>query len=195
MLELSVGRIRVSLSFTFFAAVAAVTLWNGSWGLKIVTALICCILHELGHISAMCMFGIPPERVFFYAGGIKISPHRGRLISKKQDMIILFAGCSVNLFIALLWRILSGGLNYFACANLFLGIFNLMPVKYFDGGRLLSLALNESRVCDFIRGFFLIFLSAVLIKMLLSGNVSISLMITFVYIAFAEFMGREQGEV
>lgn len=106
-------------------------------------------------------------------------------------MIILFAGCSVNLFIALLWRILSGGLNYFACANLFLGIFNLMPVKYFDGGRILSLALNESRVCDFIRGFFLVFLSAVLIKMLLSGNVSISLMITFVYIAFAEFMGRE----
>lgn len=189
MLELSVGKIRVFISFTFFAVVAAVTLWNGALGLKIITAVICCILHELGHIAAMCMLGIPLERVLFYAGGIKISPQRGRLVSPRQDVVILSAGCAVNLIIALFFRIASGKLNYFACANLFLGIFNLMPVRYFDGGRIISVIFNESRVCDFIRGFFLLFLLSVMIKMILSGNVSISLLVTFGYMAFSELFG------
>lgn len=189
MLELSVGKIRVFVSFTFFAVIAAVTLWNGALGVKIIIAVICCIVHELGHISVMCMFGIPPERVLFYAGGIKISPQRGRLVSKRRDIIILSAGCIVNLAIALIIRLAAGELNYFACANLFLGVFNLLPVRYFDGGRILSAVLNESRVCDFIRGFFLLFLLAVMVKLLLSGSVSISLLVTFAYMAFAEFFG------
>ncbi len=189
MIELAVGKIKVLISFTFFAVIAAVTLWNGALGVKIIIAVICCILHELGHIAAMCMFGIPPERVLFYAGGIKISPHRGRLVSKRQDIIILSAGCIVNLAIALIIRLAAGELNYFACANLFLGVFNLLPVRYFDGGRILSAVLNESRVCDFIRGFFLLFLLAVMVKLLLSGSVSISLLVTFAYMAFAEFFG------
>ena len=189
MIELAVGKIKVLISFTFFAVIAAVTLWNGALGVKIIIAVICCILHELGHIGAMCIFGIPPERVLFYAGGIKISPQRGRLVSKRQDIIILSAGCAVNLAIALIIRLAAGELNYFACANLFLGVFNLMPVRYFDGGRILSAVLNESRVCDFIRGFFLLFLLAVMVKLLLSGSVSISLLVTFAYMAFAEFFG------
>lgn len=186
MLEISVGKIKIAFSFTFFAVIAAVTLWDSSWGFRIITALICCVLHELGHIAAMCLYCAPPEKITFYAGGIKITPRSGRLTSVGRSAAVLSAGCIVNLMLALAVKILFGRLSYFGQVNLFLGVFNLMPFKYFDGGRILSELFGDSRVCSYARAVFIFVFAAVLIKMLAAGSVSISLLITFIYIAAAE---------
>ncbi len=188
MIEFAFRKTKIGLSFTFFALIAVVTVWDTSLGVKVIVALLCCILHELGHISAMCFFGSSPARIIFYAGGIKIQTAKNKLVSHDQEIIILLAGCTVNLLIALMIYILCGHLNHFAYANLFLGIFNLMPVKYFDGGRILNELILNTKIYDFIRGMFIIFLAAVMIKMLILGQVNISLLVTFVYITLAELL-------
>lgn len=188
MLEFYVRKINVSLSFTFFALIAALTVRDGDWGFRIITALFCCIIHELGHVAAMCCYGVPPQRITFYAGGIKITKSHGAMISERQDIIILAAGCAVNFTAALLLIIITGELNYFACANLFLGFFNLMPIKYFDGGRILAKCFNDSKICDFIRALFIAVLAAALITMLITGRASVSLAVTFAYILLSEIL-------
>ena len=186
VLEFSVRRQKIAFSFTFFAVIAAVTLWDNSWGLRIITALICCILHELGHITAMCLCSAPPERITFYAGGIKITPCSGKMISPCMSVAVLSAGCMVNILLAGAVWLLCGRLSYFGCANLFLGLFNLLPLKYFDGGRILSELVADERICECIRAVFILMISVVLICMLISGSVSISLLVTFIYIAVSE---------
>ena len=99
MLETKVGGVRVSFCFGFFAVVMFTFFAGGGGSAGIFAALLGCILHEAGHFAAMCLLDQPPERVCFYAGGIKIVPRWG-LLSRRREGAILAAGCAVNVLLA-----------------------------------------------------------------------------------------------
>ncbi len=185
MIEFSLGRVRITLSFTFFALIAVLTASNFFPTAEIITALLCCILHELGHITAMCLFGVPPEEIMFYAGGIKITPDRGKIVSRKAEAVILVGGCGVNFLMFALSFLVNGRVGYFACTNLFLGIFNLMPLKYFDGGRIASVFLS-GKAEKIVRTATFSILALLLIIMLYFGKASLSLFVTLCYILLCE---------
>ncbi len=134
MFEISLFKIRLRFTFAFFAVIgfSAAAAGNCQW--ELISALLCSLAHELGHIIAMTALDRPPESITFYAGGIML-PERGLRCSKCRAAVILLAGVLVNLSLALLGWLWGLG-SVFTGVNLLLGAFNLLPFRYFDGGRL-----------------------------------------------------------
>lgn len=175
------------VSFSFFAVTAMIFLCTDASEKNIFAALVGCFLHECGHLVFMFMFDTRPEEVILYGGGIRITPRKDKLISNNCEMIILLAGCIFNFVGAGIWFALRG-LDFFCEVNLMLGIFNLLPFKYFDGGRVLENLLTGSRSYDYVRAFFILLSAAAIILMNLNGSVSISFMLTFCFVVFSEII-------
>lgn len=105
-------------------------------------------LHELGHAWGCKVQGIPVRRIMIHGGGGFCE--RGRSASYEQQELIVAMGPIVNLAI---WAIASlaapmlplgtvaWALYWLAMINLFLALFNLLPVHPLDGGKLFQLLL------------------------------------------------------
>ena len=183
MFRISVGGVQLGISFSFPAVIALVLLTGCDEG-SLLTALLCCCLHEGGHLFFMLIFGRRPEAVTLYGGGIRITPQKGRIDSFGKDLAILLAGCGVNFLLAWAW-LLTHGMTSFVQINLLLGAFNLLPFRYFDGGRALEL-LTDGKGLRAVRFTFIILTAMLIIIMAMRGSVSISLLITFAFALAAE---------
>lgn len=117
---------------------------------KIGNILICLIssfLHELGHIFAMKTKGVRIESVAFNIGDVIIKADSSSL-SYLSEIFISSAGVTVNFLLAiifyLLFRFSEVTIFYtFFVSNLAIGIFNLLPVRFLDGGDILRLIFNR----------------------------------------------------
>ena len=180
--------VRVGASFSFFAVTALLVLLSGAEVFNIATVLVCCALHELGHLFFMLLFSRPPESIVLYGGGIRIVPGSQRLDSKVRDIIILLAGCMVNFISAALWTAVFG-FGYFAKVSLLLGVYNLMPMSNFDGGRLLDI-ISGGRGSAFVRSAFILAGGACIAVMSLRSQLTLSAAAAFFYVALAELESR-----
>ncbi|MDR1117535.1 MAG: site-2 protease family protein [Oscillospiraceae bacterium] len=112
--------------------------------LTVVTAA---VLHELGHLTAIKLFGAGIGSFRLSAVGAELEVTGGERLSYLQDILICFGGPLVNLLLAFTSAYLAEhlgneGLSVFAGVNLILGLFNLLPAAQLDGGniaRLLSM--------------------------------------------------------
>ncbi len=138
-------------SSLLFLGVAIVLISQGDMAFAAVvfgSIFISILLHELGHAWGCIVQGIPVRRVHLYGGG-GWCEHAGST-TRHQEEFIVAMGPIVNL---VLWAgpslLLSGRdlgaaswmLSYFTTINLFLAIFNMLPVQPLDGGKLLHLGL------------------------------------------------------
>lgn len=137
MAEFSIGSLKVRVCFGFFAAVMFYFYFSGEDSAGVVAALLSCFLHELGHLSAMFLFGCPPERLTLYAGGLRLTGSYTKQPSRPQELVILSAGCAVNLALAVISHFI--GAQTLALVNLSLMLTNLLPFSALDGGRILAL--------------------------------------------------------
>ena len=124
--------------------------------LFIVAIFVCVVLHEFGHILVARRFGIVSKEVTLLPiGGVA---DLNKMPEKPyQELLIALAGPAVNFVIAaaLLLGVGAigpsaithlddpaiGAIERLAAANLFLGLFNLVPAFPMDGGRVLRAAL------------------------------------------------------
>ena len=131
MLKFKIGKIEIILCFSFFAVIALLELLKeNNYLLLCLTA---CILHELGHIFAMCLFSIAPNKITFYGAGIKITPGYNKITAFSQDLIILMAGSVTNLIIfafITLFRNHNFTNEVFAAINLSIGRITSYNVCY-----------------------------------------------------------------
>ena len=190
MFSVTVKRVRLGIGFSFPAVLALVLLTGGADTAQLLIMLMCSALHECGHLAAMFIFRRRPEAVTLYGGGIRITPPRGRMDSFGRDITVLLAGCAVNFLLAGA-AYLYKGMGDFVYTNLFLGVFNLLPFGYFDGGRVLEMlcagrAAKTARLVFFLLGAAYIALTA------LSGNVSLSFLVTFCFIAAEEVISEKE---
>lgn len=135
MLEFSCYGVKIRICFGFLFINALMMTLSGNIP---VLALCACLLHELGHMTVMKLFGQEIRSVTFYGAGVKISPKKGIMLSVWREWAVLSAGCAVNLILYLIF-----GSTPFGLINLFLCIFNMLPAGGLDGGRILRLFMEE----------------------------------------------------
>jgi Zn-dependent protease len=105
-------------------------------------------LHELGHAWGCLIQGIPVRRIMLFGGGGFCE--RSANATPYEEELIVAMGPIVNLAI---WAVASllapmmadptmaWALYWLSQMNLFLALFNLLPVMPLDGGKLFQLAL------------------------------------------------------
>lgn len=104
------------------------------------------LLHETGHIFAFLVLGEPLPILGGRGLGLLLTPKR-QLLSYGREIFVCAAGPFFNLLAAasLLPALQSGGAREahfcFFAFHIFTAFFNLLPIRGFDGGRILYAAL------------------------------------------------------
>lgn len=170
------------MDFSFFAVIALFMLFDeDGFGL---TALICCVLHELAHLIVMLILGIPAEEITFYGAGIRISSSRIEYEKPSRRVFVLAAGCMMNFLCAVLFSRL--GYDLAAVISLFTGIFNLLPMGELDGAAIIKMLIirvckpeNVDRVMKITEVIAVVVCGATIIS---AGGFSVTLPITIAYL-------------
>lgn len=195
---ISVGKLYLKFNFSFFAVVAFLIFADTS-GMAVLS-LTACILHEGGHLLAMALCGIYPDKITFYGGGIAISKIGMEQMSYIRRLVILSAGCTVNFLISSLCLAFPENemIQIFSAVNLLIGIFNALPIGYFDGARILEVLLvrimrpsTATIVKKIIGGLCsAAIIGGIVYYCVFSGKtVSISLGFAMLYLIIAQFVG------
>ena len=176
--------VKVRLCFSFFAVISLTCLLGSESG-KILLMLACCGLHECGHIAAMLLCRCKPTELTLYGGGIRLSsPHR--LNSFAKDAFILASGCAVNFLLAFAGCIIAGRLTFFVQTNLLLGGFNLLPVGFLDGGKLIDLMLSPGKA-KAVKAVFALLVAALAVMAMVFGCISLSLLCVLCFMCVSIF--------
>ena len=167
-MTLIVGNTRYRVDFTFALTVTLMLIFCDEN--TVIVCLLSSVLHELGHLVFMKAFRQRVTEVIFGAFGVRIDRLTTSELSYKKEAVIAFGGIAVNFLIAFI-----SGMYYFitdryyavllAAVNIFIALFNMIPVDTLDIGRVLRytlLCLYDENKCDKI----LFIVSAVSVNLL-----------------------------
>lgn len=184
-MTIRIGNIQIFISFYFLSFLTLMLIFDKS-GL-ILVSLFCGVLHESGHILALILLRKKTINLKVALSGISLSKDSLNL-NFFQELFVLIAGPSANLILCFV-LLLTKNLNYFFAFSLISCIFNCIPIKPLDGGRILECILLKkfSDVSTYkimrILSFFaltVVFLSSILI--LLNNKSNLSLLFISVYL-------------
>lgn len=146
MFEFRFKKILAAFDFSFFASVSLLILLGNRYA---VLGLAACVWHELGHLAVMSICGIPVKRILFYGAGIKIMPDKQFYFTDFcTEFLVLIAGSSANFILAAVMSMSdSFEIRLFSVINIAIGVFNLLPLQYLDGGKLVLAVIR--RLCSF----------------------------------------------
>ncbi len=175
-------RMEIRISPLVAVMIFAMAVFDDS-GICLLT-LAAALLHELGHLLAARLLKIPlgQLRLDFLGARMEV---RGRMLSYGEEWLLAAAGPMISLLAAAgaapLWS-LSEAARSFSCASLVLGLLNLLPIRTFDGGRMLECGLSAflserwvqalMRLCSLL---FLLLLWACAVYFLLRAGDGLSL--------------------
>lgn len=171
-------------------------------GIALMT-LAAAILHEGGHVAAARLMRIPLKDLRLDILGARLEIC-GRVLSYGEEWLLCAAGPLTSLAVAALafplWHLGAYPVT-FSCASLILGVLNLLPIRTFDGGRMLESFLSATfsarvsrRVMQLSTFLFLFLLWAIAVYFLLRANDGLSLL-CFSMSLFTRFFesGAESG--
>lgn len=194
MFSIRLWKIRISFHFSFFAVISIMLLLDGEGCLLL--GFYACLLHEMGHLAAMLWLNVPLSEICFYGAGVKIVPKKSKLSGYGKELAVLAAGPLANIIVfAAAYFLIGGQAAVFGAVSLVTGLFNLLPLKGFDGGRMLSLAaerfaaplgLWETKTA--LAGINIAALAVLLAIAAARGFGNPSLYITVIYFMIAELM-------
>lgn len=167
-----------------------------------LSAFLAAAFHEIGHLLAAKWLGIPIRSLRLDLLGARMDAV-GRLLSYGEEWLLCAAG-------PLFSFLLSAGLSVFwqnssfarllSCASLLLGVLNLLPIRSFDGGRMLAVAVSAAfgeNVSDYILKLtsflFLFLLWAVSVYFLLRAGDGLS-MFCFSMSLFSHFFALSDAD-
>jgi Zn-dependent protease len=189
MLKTKIAGVTLGADFTFFAVAAMFTfLDTGGFALMSLAA---CLIHELGHLTAMLLRRKKPSAVTLRGGGIAIENG-----CAPYSPFILAAGSTANFVVfAVLFLVLPRPYSdlypiMFALSNLWIGLFNLLPVGCLDGNRLLALVLPARilRVIEVIAVLATVIAAAMMF--LREGGVNLTIVAVVIYVIAVDFFGK-----
>lgn len=124
-MEIKIKNFTFRLDFTFLILLSFAVLYGYESAVQLI---LFSVLHELGHIIMLLIFGARPTliKLSFYGMGMKYEKH----LSKTKELFVLLCGPAVNLA---LFAFFGNEIN------LMLFLLNMFPVIPLDGGRILRL--------------------------------------------------------
>lgn len=163
--SVKLGGINVRFSLLFPAMLTVLCMQSG--GHLTAVCLLAAVMHECGHLLALCCARNRPKEIQFSAFGMCLllneTPMRHR-----QQVLVALGGPAVNLLTAgLLFPIV--GWSDTMGIHLLLGMMNLLPIWPLDGGQ----CLPVSRVSEIISCAFLAALTALSVYVAAIGNISL----------------------
>jgi len=137
MLEIKFKYFVLAFDFSFFAVVSLMLLLSNNE--YVIMCVLACLWHEAGHLIAMLLTNVRINRICLYGGGIRISPDKMFYFTTTGVQLkVLLAGSTMNLIAFLLLRNSQSEILYsFAMINAAIGAFNMLPLQFLDGGKIL----------------------------------------------------------
>ena len=148
-------------------------------------SVLAAFLHECGNLLAAKALRIPWYSMRLDFQGVRINVGN-RSVSYGEEWLLAISGPLMSLLLSLaavplwgIWRLAV----IFSCASLLLGILNLLPIRTFDGGRMLEAFLLyrtslrvTNAVLDFTSFLFLFLVWAFAVYVLLRVGDGLSLL-------------------
>lgn len=184
MLTINILKTKISVAFSFLYVIAASAADRENLTLL---CLLYCLMHEAAHLFVMIILGVGTSHIVFYGGGIKIISDGTELLSKPEKLAVYSAGCIENTILAALLYILKDETG--CIINLFLAAFNLLPIDYFDGGKIIGILVNgHDKLLNAVSKIltFTAVISALAAAAFLPDGVSLISRITLGFIMLAE---------
>ncbi len=193
--------IKVEITFLFIAFISFVISLDAPS--NVLITLFVSLLHETGHLVMMISLKNKPEKVRFELTGINIIRNQSTVISTKNEILISFGGPLINGLMTIISCVLFQFYNSeivvtFACINLILMTFNLLPIKKLDGGRILYFLLSirfDFMLCSkILKATSLVFISVIFIwglYIFVVSNCNFSLIIIAVFLLISYFNDNE----
>ena len=128
-------RFDVSPAFALAAALIYLLDGQGIFALAVISA----VVHELGHYTALCIFGAKPYLLRLELTGAAMYFDESRL-SYGRELAAALAGPAAGLVLAVAAAMMKA--HTLAGVSLVLSMFNLLPVGGLDGGRALAALLS-----------------------------------------------------
>lgn len=190
-MSVKIGSLKIHISFLFAAAVCFYL--NTPYGENFIIVFVCALLHEMMHLIFLMGFGCKRLQLSVLPGGAKISGQGVESLSYKQNLFVCLSAPMLNIFLGVLLFVFykfTHSHKIFECAliNFALGIINLLPMSFLDGGRGLESFLLLKKDIDFCNkamfvcdlSILLILLTVIIYFMLAKLNF-LPLLIFFVY--------------
>lgn len=189
------------VTFLFAALIAFVIATNSPF--NVLATILSSLLHETGHLVMMYCSDNLPQCVRFEITGMNMKRQPSVKISTKHEIFIALGGPIANAIILLICCVLlcflqSEKLFTFACVNLILMTFNLLPVKRLDGGMALYFLFSKKFSPDFSGKilkitsiFFIILIYIWGIYVFVSTNYNISVLIIAIFLTLSMLGSNE----
>lgn len=189
---------RLRLRVSAFALPGALLLIYCEGLLPFCILFLSCLLHEFGHLSALCICKCRYRRMDILPMGALIVCPEG--MPYKKELAVALAGPAASALgcaAALAFFAAFGSVSalYAFAVGAVLCLFNLMPAKRLDGGKaLLNYLLmhkekdTAERICSAVSSvvFVLLFALAAAVYFALDGNAGVMLMLTLLLLGAAE---------
>lgn len=189
---------RLRLRVSAFALPGALLLIYCEGLLPFCILFLSCLLHEFGHLAAICICKCRYRRMDILPMGALIVCPEG--MPYKKELAVALAGPAASALgcaAALAFFAAFGSVSvlYAFVVGAVLCLFNLMPAKRLDGGKaLLNYLLmhkekdTAERICSAVSSvvFVLLFALAAAVYFALDGNAGVMLMLTLLLLGAAE---------
>lgn len=182
------ARLKISVKFSFLFIVCFVLLFDENY--ISFFSLIASVIHESAHILTLLLLDRCNIKVTLKLMGLSIhAPER----NPRHEWIFLLSGPLTNFLMTLFYPFSP----VFGAVNLCVGIINLLPISFTDGGRLLSVLLRKNlsssaaaRVELIVSSVFLILIFAAGLFITLSNPYNFTILILIVYLSIAVISGK-----
>ncbi|MDR0738596.1 MAG: site-2 protease family protein [Oscillospiraceae bacterium] len=146
-MEFSVLGLKIKTNFLNLALIVCAVILSDASGFTGFWVFLAIVLHETAHLLTLCIFKCQPKEIRFATFDVVIVEKNFVQRSFLKDTLIYISGPLANIFFAFFILFLHKIFNFQILLEIFLinitlGCFNLLPIVFLDGGKILKLLLE-----------------------------------------------------